>query len=672
MPRPLTIKKILTELRPLTPINKPSLSPGVQLKLSDVISVFRRLPAPNTPLTETDIEKGEAPEIEFRYNFFVPDESVDDQGRAARAIKNPQPLKKPRYIRFSIPYASQVSPTTKGALNSLDRIFPRDARDQIVPSITNDASVNRNALFATLNFQDLNVNTKLYNLVQTSARKKILVENKRVKKEVDAERDAFALRAFQSQNDLVRSFRKDAKVEDSFLEESLNQIEMLDESYIDKDEERAIVEDNFNSVKKVAFSATMNAKFIGSIMQTGARDPLGTFAEELLPGLASAKSYQQAAIENYNPFDDGNHDLSFKALPFVGDSRELTSSSERKLNTLSFFHAGYLVEKNEVKPDGSIVRRDIDFGDGFINVLSNPRRKNFIDYDVAYGRTYTYSFAALYIVETPVEILDKNGKATSPRTERNQYFLVKSSASPAVSIATIEKVPPRPPENLKIVYDNAEKAPLIMWDHPFNKQRDVKRFQVLRRKTIQDPFELIVEYDFDNSEVRYDSIEKVTPNLRIKIKNPTFYHFDSEFKKDETWIYTLRSVDAHGLTSDYSEQLETKFNRFSNKIDVRLISTRGAPAQMPNAKLINRLFTPTIKDSNHRRVKIYFDPEYLQLYEDTKQGGLENKRDLNLFEFAGSDEGRSRKAAKYKLQILNVDLQQSKIIDIVISDKRSD
>ena len=106
-------------------------------------------------------------------------------------------------------------------------------------------------------------------------------------------------------------------------------------------------------------------------------------------------------------------------------------------------------------------------------------------------------------------------------------------------------------------------------------------------------------------------------------------------------------------------------------MDVRLISTRGAPAQMPNTKLINRLFTPTIKDSNHRRVKIYFDPEYLQLYEDAKQGGLENKRDLNLFDFASSNEGGSRKAAKYKLQILNVDLQQSKIIDIVIADKRS-
>ena len=32
---------------------------GVQIKLSDVISVFRRLPAPNAPLSEADVEKGE-------------------------------------------------------------------------------------------------------------------------------------------------------------------------------------------------------------------------------------------------------------------------------------------------------------------------------------------------------------------------------------------------------------------------------------------------------------------------------------------------------------------------------------------------------------------------------------------------------------------------------------
>ena len=194
---------------------------------------------------------------------------------------------------------------------------------------------------------------------------------------------------------------------------------------------------------------------------------------------------------------------------------------------------------------------------------------------------------------------------------------------------------------------------------------------MLKRSSIDEPFELLVEYDFDNSQVKYKSVEDVSSELRQFVKRPMYHFIDTSFDDRKTCIYTVRSVDAHGLISAYSEQIKVTYNQFTNKIDSELVSTRGASAQYPNFNIISRKFSPTIKDSNHRRLKIYFDPEYLQLYEDAKQGGLENNRDLNLFDFASSNEGGSRKAAKYKLQILNVDLQQSKIIDIVIADKRS-
>jgi len=96
-----------------------------------------------------------------------------------------------------------------------------------------------------------------------------------------------------------------------------------------------------------------------------------------------------------------------------------------------------------------------------------------------------------------------------------------------------------------------------------------------------------------------------------------------------------------------------------------MISSEGARVHVPNEKLSARLFEATLKDSNHRRMKIYFDPEYLRLYSN----GGRSQQDLNLYNFE-SEEGQIARSSKFKFQILNADMQQSEIIDIVISDKR--
>ena len=94
---------------------------------------------------------------------------------------------------------------------------------------------------------------------------------------------------------------------------------------------------------------------------------------------------------------------------------------------------------------------------------------------------------------------------------------------------------------------------------------------------------------------------------------------------------------------------------------------------MPNFYLINRLFTPTIKDSNHRRVKIYFDPEYLEVVKNNDED--QTTQNIPIFTYdsqqAEGEAPDAARTARYKLQMLNTDLQQTETVDIVISDKRS-
>ena len=65
-----------------------------------------------------------------------------------------------------------------------------------------------------------------------------------------------------------------------------------------------------------------------------------------------------------------------------------------------------------------------------------------------------------------------------------------------------------------------------------------------------------------------------------------------------------------------------------------------------------------IKDSGHDRVTVYFDPEFLEVFD-------ENGSDLGLLATGNND-------GLYKLQFINTDLQQATTLDIIINDLRQD
>ena len=667
------------------------------IKGSDAVTLFS-LPGPDRPRAK------------FRYNFFVPDESVDDQGLAAQAIVDPSPDKKPRYIRVEIPYSSRVAPFSSVTEDTdpkgnvlrtlqpipLGNILNREEAESVQTLIMDELTAPDKVNFSALNFQELNANDKLFNLAATTVRKRIITQNKRVNDNIDDIKKNFLQRQFQSQADLTRFARQDrgVPVQNGELANMLNQIEQENEYYVDEESQEVLTRDVFEDIKKVNFKARFNNKFVSSILRTGINDSLGTYTEELTSVAPAALAKQEQAISAYRAGDPENvFDLNLRVLSDVivdvanlredivlGTRNPLSGRNpvearhEKTLNCVAFTHAGYLIEKNEIGTDGTIRRRTLNFNSGaetqLQNVIDTPGRKNFIDYEVAYGRTYSYAVSALYVGEINLAVRQENPQNPQrPFKVKTYRFLVSSVRSPAIFVECAEKIPPKPPENLKIMWHQSVRSPLITWEHPLNPQRDVKRFQVLKRKNIDEPFELLIEYDFDNSEVKYKSVEDVSSELKQFVKRPMYHFIDTSFDDRKPCIYTVRSVDAHGLISAYSEQIKATYNQFTNKIDSELVSTRGASAQYPNFNIISRKFSPTIKDSNHRRLKIYFDPEYLDLYKQ----GQDGSPDQSLPLFNKENEGSSRRGdTRFKLQVLNVDLQQSEIIDIVISDNRSE
>ena len=184
----------------------------------------------------------------------------------------------------------------------------------------------------------------------------------------------------------------------------------------------------------------------------------------------------------------------------------------------------------------------------------------------------------------------------------------------------------------------------------------------MKRRSLEEPFELLVEYDFDSSFIKSDPLENGPGKNIIVTKFPVINHTDQKFREGDNPIYAIAAVDAHGMTSNYSEQFQINYDKFKNVINKKLISRAGAPKPYPNMFLESDTFQDLIKTSGKDRMTIVFDPEYY-VVTTTRQtlsfGTYED--DLNLIAIDPSN-------PTYKIQIINTDLQQSEVVDISIGD----
>ena len=368
-----------------------------------------------------------------------------------------------------------------------------------------------------------------------------------------------------------------------------------------------------------------------------------------------------------------NFELGVKILP---GKVKISGVSEYDYQVTT---AGYIVERTVPDKNGLFGKKNrrVYFVDG-------ANTTKFIDTQIVYNGLYRYKVSAVYAIKFIV------AQADDPKTSKNEagfyrcMALVASKQSKSIVLKAQELVPPVAPDGVLYRYNYDEGTGLLInWQMPVGKQRDIKYFQVFRRRSIHEPFTCIAELDFNDTRTR-KAFKKVTPPPKpeqvrsdrvYKLEFSRTFFNDARFDRRSKFIYAIATVDAHGLTSGYSAQTEVGFNREKNRLTLETISRPGAPKQYPNFFIdpslddnftVDSLTTDVMLSSKKQQIKVYYDPDARIAEIDGSETSPLNKQggEIKIVKSLNKD------GAKYVFNILNVDRQKAVNHTLKIHDVR--
>jgi len=564
-----------------------------------------------------DIPEPESITGDFIYNYFTPDEMLVERGDISEGSKDlylRHGRKLSRYIKLTFP-SSGDSMTLGNADSSIQlnnntkrRIFRKGSRYRK----SELSFMGRN--FGVVMLQDPTAINKLQSEVEAALRlKKVNTEKLSPLETV-----------------LKYSSVSSDKVNGQDILDNTNIEGNNEYSYIDPVTGKPFGVQKQGSVSDLGFACSLSKKFIHDIVTRAESAPLSPLKAQLSAMKSSTEQIQKSArqtIDSTN-LDYMDYETSFKALKtsYVDTNSNLVAGNQL---------LGYVINKWEVMPDGKLSNRNPRF-------IYNTDQESYVDKWVAYGKTYRYSIQTLYLV-----------KLQGPRGNRitQSEVLVTSRESPYYDVVCKEVIPPPPPGNLQF-WRTQERKLMLEWEFPYTPQEDIKRFQIYRRKSIKEAFTLIAELDFDDSMVRTPRSEFIPEFSKIPLKSSTTLFIDEEFDVDSVYIYAVCSVDAHDLSSSYSEQFKVWYDKALAKMRTQFISYGGSPKPYPNFNLVSTLTTDSIKDSLHDKLTVYFDPEYLTI-KDADNNDLKHLKN-------------SKTIPSYKIQLINLDRQLSQLLNIYV------
>lgn len=577
--------------------------------------------------------------VDFRYNFFVADEGIVEDGiipqrlleKAGETVDSKfvesVAKKIPRYVRISwtpvvlnsenkIIDEQQVLKTRLG-FSSSPNVISRNLEKVM------DESSFAGKEFTVVNMNDQSIDKKIYTAISGTAAY-LNFERKEIEKSTQQE---LALATNEITSDEVTY---------QFLSTYLVQPTENNVFFYQKNAQR-IRNSVVNKLKDVNFNMQLNNKFVSTMMKNQLSSPYSIFSDQFVKTQsissdiqknARARSQRDLISDDYRTA--GSHISAFKL------KSTYTVSSDVSI-------VGYIVDKFLVKEDRTLQRVESI-------IIDDPTATSTIDTKIRYYGSYVYSIRSVAEFTIP-SIVEDTGELVIAK------FLISSKPSKVIKIDCIELVPPPPPTDLRFIWDYDDVKLNVTWTFPPNSQRDIKKFQIFRRSSIREPFQMLRIIDFDDSVVKAEQLESYSDFLIKFDENPKLRFIDEEFTKDSKYIYTVCSIDAHGMTSSYGEQYEVTFDRFKNRTILKRISASGAPKAYPNMFLLADTFLDSIVSSNYRTLKIAFDPEHYTVSDS-------NGNDLNFMT-------TNRSGGSYRLQFINLDLQKQKDVNIIIDDIRN-
>lgn len=619
----------------------------------------------SVPITNCDVPDPRKIEAEFVYNFYVAGEDVS---------YNPEPTSPIRYDVGLIDRETvdRIETRERGSLSAR---VPRYVRLKVSPYLSGITSLIPGE-----------IPEELLSLIRNShGRSRAYTAESEVENAYCVRQstiDATAQRRVQSEiyrvaESLIEKASPSAEYSDQMVAMTLNGL-------LSDDVDAAIVMDALsdNTVKGYQFVNQVSGKrysrfdlrqstqVLAKVNAGGYRDlttqmatsnPFSSnFYSDLLG--SAADSYDRnwlldsSIFRSFSSFSDGDLESLQPNMTILDITDERTAASREALAALGYptiKHAGYVVEKLGVSPDGDQEKFD-DL------IALNPDVTEFIDPLVKYGYTYTYRARQLFVVKF-LQVLPSDEAIADYRYRVVTVAIASSSPAPA-TIRAFETSPPKPPGTLicSFIY-KAGNGLRLDWSRPTNPTRDIKKYQVFRRSNFLEPYQLIAEYDFtDPDYTMFERREFVDPSLIVSVGLPTYSHVDREFSRVSSYMYCVASIDAHGLTSGYGTQVMASFDRGSNTLVTRIVSQAGAPKAYPNYFVdpteleefgSDRLIEDVIKDSGHGRMRVYFNPDAYRVGSD--EDGTETQPIV-----------LSTQRGEYKLQVVNLDRQISKVLTI--------
>lgn len=583
-------------------------------------------------------------ELEFVYNFFVPDECINEQPQntlpnvirqqinsTTQNVTLQKILKERKYERYIPRYVNiGWSPVTIGIRPDL--IETVSIADNIT-KVQDEETLSGN-VFSSIAFRDNSVDGKVNFAIKRSMEE--VLKSQGIKNPSDINTSPLEmvklLNSYSSQD-----------IQGNYLAESFINLKNVGVDFLDKTKLDATVQSIADKLRNVKLKTNLNNKFIGTILKSATQEVDNIYGDETLSVLPGAQDTQEKTIAQNPSYIVNAKDYQIDLTNYI--SFEPT----KKETDVVYQIVGYIINKVEYPYTGQAINK------GAI-VVENPTIANFTDFNIKYGTRYGYTIRSVFLLKIPgvEETTGQTGLIT---------FLVSSQASPEFVVDCREIRPPNPPTDFNIGWDYGMNMPRITWNFPVDSQRDVKYFQLFRRSTIEQPYQLIKMYAFNDSITplsvdqlpEYNINSEIVENLRTEDGAATAkaFYVDPEFQKEMTAIYAVCAIDAHGLSSNYSTQIEISFDKFKNKLVKKLISVAGAPKAYPNFFLNRDTFVDSIRTNNASKLSIYFNPEYLKVFDRAGNDLKLIKTDIN---------------ATYKLQMINVDLQKDYIIDIAVKE----
>jgi hypothetical protein len=604
----------------------------------------------------------------FVYNYFVKDErkeftansqiqlidtSESDTSEIVYQINAKKYDLRPRYVTIKF----QPGVTDPSYFGNVTENAIQDMMKKVIIEGTNS-----NNTFTGIEFIDTGADKKIYTLLSSSIVFQDIASNRDSQKKL-----ANKLHENISESGITNTENK------LLLTEVLTNLQSQGVTRAQSDAYEEDVVLSRDPLTHQSFSVKFNNLFFGDIINFSTRLANTIYEDELRAlgssGLNIADAAQSAMIShgNVSAVEEAEYEMlvspiSYKSLFDPNDINSYDEAAIDELFTITKNYPklkiiGYLIQKFEVSSSGVKTIGRI--------FIKNPENFSgeYKDENVRYGVSYIYKIRTVCLVEAICRVINYDG-VTDIKIGK---FLIASEGK-IMSIDCVENIAPPPPISLKVKLNYKERKPEIIWQYPFNPQRDIKRFQIFKRASINESFTLVREYVFDNSIIK-TSVAEVAQTDRIDVLEYTktnFIDYEFDLHKDSA-IYAIASVDAHGMSSGYSPQLFVKYDRINNRLIAKIISRENAPKPYPNIFIEQDFFEDAIKISRKTRCNIFFDPEYYELYRNIENNGSDEITKNKIKYYRASSTVNNE--FPYSFHFINVDLQQDKTFKIKIIDK---